>query len=153
MSCSRPLFSAKYPYLVHTPQTCLKPGVRERRALGSEWAWNGHFTLTPLGRSLVLPFVLCCINTDAPGPSRASEQLKPSHSDFPPHCLISHDCFYCLSSKLLCRHAGGPSRPILSLFSLGHHHRVFFSLLAHPLALPLILFISPSLSRTQARHP
>jgi hypothetical protein len=146
MSCSRPLFSAKYPYLVYTPQTCLKPGVREGHVLGSEWAWNGHFTLTPLDRSLVLPFVLCCINTDALGPSRASKWLKPLHGDFLLHCLVSRNCFYCLSSELSHCHAGGPSRPILSLFSPGHHHHVFFSLLAHPLALSLILFISPSLS-------
>jgi hypothetical protein len=57
--------------------------VMEGCALGLEWAWNGHFTLTPLGRLLVLPFVLCCINTDAPGPLRASKQLKPLHGDSP----------------------------------------------------------------------
>ena len=93
------------------------------------------------------------INTDTPGPSRASKWAGAITWCFPPpHCLVSHDHFNCPSSELLCHCEGGPRGPVLFLISLGHHHRVLSSL-AHPFLLShTSSLISPSLLRTQARH-
>ena len=101
-------------------------GVREGHALGSERAWNGHFTLSSF-RYIVCSLLFSHhINTSALDPSRVSERLEPSHGDSPRVAWSAATVFIASRASYHATVQVGQAGPFYFSFSLGHRRCVLF---------------------------